>query len=115
MGVNYWHTYTPVINRIIVRSLLSIQIIHELTIISIDFVLDFTQSDLDVYVFMEITLGMGVDGNRGEWVLKLNKLLYGINQASEHWFDIIPLVYKGGVSINIRLNLVYFIEETQFF
>ena len=35
---------------------------------------------------MDITLGIGVDGNRGEWVLKLNKSLYGLNQASVNWF-----------------------------
>ena len=28
---------------------------------------------------------MVVDGNRGEWVLKLNKLLYILNQASLNW------------------------------
>ena len=30
----------------------------------IEFVLDFPQSDLDVDVFMDLTLGMWVDGNR---------------------------------------------------
>ena len=38
---------------------------------------------------MEITLGMGVDGNRGEWVLKLNKSLYRLKKESTNWFDLL--------------------------
>ena len=32
---------------------------------------------------------MLVCGNRVEWVIKSNKSLYGLNQASENWFDLI--------------------------
>ena len=46
-------------------SLLAIASIREFPIRSIDSVLAFPQYDLDVGVFMEITLGMWVDGNRG--------------------------------------------------
>ena len=77
------------INWISVSSLLAIASIYELPIRSIDFLPAFTQYDLDVYVFMEIPLGMGVDGNRRECVLKLNKYLSGLNQASKNWFDLI--------------------------
>ena len=38
---------------------------------------------------MDIHLGIGVDVNRGEWVLKLKKSLYGINEVSENWFEIV--------------------------
>ena len=64
MGVKYWENYAPVENGIILRSLLSIASIHELPIISIDFVLSFTQDDLGVNVFMGIPLEMGVYGSR---------------------------------------------------
>ena len=55
------------------RSLLAIASINELPSISIDFVLAFTQDNLDVDVFVELNLGMGVDGNRVEWFLNINK------------------------------------------
>ena len=42
------------------------------------FVPAFTQADLDGDVFMELHLVMVVGGNRGEWVLKSNKSLYGL-------------------------------------
>ena len=64
-GVDYWETYVPVVNCISVRSLLAISSIHEFPNRSTDFVLAFTQYDIDVDLFMDLTLGMGVDGNRG--------------------------------------------------
>ena len=39
--------------------------IHELSSRSIDFVLIFTQAYLNEDVFMELPLGIAVDGNRG--------------------------------------------------
>ena len=71
------------------RSLLYKASINEFPSRSIDFVPAFPQYDLDVDVFMEILLLMGVDVNRVEWVLKLKKSLYGINQTSANWFDLI--------------------------
>ena len=71
------------------RSLLAIESLHKFPSISIDFLLAFPQSDLDVDFFMYITLGIGVDKNRGKWVLKLSKSLYGIKQASANWFVIL--------------------------
>ena len=38
-------------------------------------------------VFIYITLGILVDLNRGEFVIKLNKSLYGLNKLSDNWFD----------------------------
>ena len=77
--------------------LIAIASIHEFPSISIDFVLAFPQSDLDVDVFMDLPLVMLVDGNRREWVLKLNKSLYGLNQASEKWFDLLNYSRKEGL------------------
>ena len=63
--VNYWETYTPVVNSKIVSSLLSIRSVHKIPIISIEFVINFPQDDFDVDVFMELPLGMGVDEKTG--------------------------------------------------
>ena len=63
--------------------------IHEFPSISIDFIIYFAQDDLDVDIFMENLLVMGVDGNIVEWVLKLNKLFYGLKQSSSKWFDLL--------------------------
>ena len=60
-GVNDWETNDTLVNKIIVRSILSISSIPNLPSISIDSLLYFTQAELDVDVFMDIPLGMGVD------------------------------------------------------
>ena len=59
------------VNWVSVRSLFAIESIHELPSISIDFLLDFGKAYIDMDVFMEISLGIGVGGNRGEWLIKL--------------------------------------------
>ena len=45
-------------------SLFAIVSIHDFLRISTDFVLVFPQYDLDVYLFMDIPFGMGVNRNR---------------------------------------------------
>ena len=64
--VNYWETYSPVVNWRSVRSLLALEILHEFPIRSIEFLLAFPQAYVDVDVLMYIPLVMLVDVNIGE-------------------------------------------------
>ena len=76
-GVNYWETYAPVVNWISVRFLLVLAQIIGLETKALDFVLAFPQADLDTPVFMDIPIGVSVDGihqNR-KYVLRLLKSL----------------------------------------
>jgi hypothetical protein len=87
-GVNYWETYAPVVNWFSIRTLLALSIIHKLESRSIDFTLAFPQADLDIDVFMELPIGFEVPGGKSkEYVLKLNKNLYGLKQAAFNWFE----------------------------
>ena len=87
-GVNYWDTYSPTVNWLSVRSLLIVGLINNLATSTIDFTLAFPQVDLDVDVYMELPHGMvGPDGTRKNHILKLNKSLYGLKQASHNWFN----------------------------
>ena len=58
---------------------------HGLETKSIDFVLAFSQADLDTDVYMELPFGFDVDDSRN-FVLKLNKSLYGLKNSSRNWF-----------------------------
>ena len=87
-GVNYWETYAPVVNWISVRFLLVIAQIIGLETKALDFVLAFPQADLDTPVFMEIPIGVSVEGihQNKKYVLRLLKSLYGLKQASSNWY-----------------------------
>ena len=90
-GVNYWETYAPVVCWASVRMILIIAMINNLPTRSVDFVLAFPQADVDVPVYMELPIGFELhNANKREYVLKLNKNLYGLRQASLTWFDMLP-------------------------
>ena len=55
-GVNYSKTYAPVVNWKSAMSLLAIESINDFPITWIHFVLAFHQSDLDVYIIVELPL-----------------------------------------------------------
>ena len=93
-GVDYWETYSPVVNWISIRALLAIAQIHSLPSRSIDFILAFPQADLKEDVYMELPVGMTLlTGDKKDKVLKLQKSLYGLKSAGKNWFDHL----KGGL------------------
>ena len=91
-GGSYWETYSPLVNMLTVLLILAIAKIHSLDSKAIDFVLTFPQADLEEYICMQLPIGIQVDGqteadSNRQYVLKLNKNIYGINQGSFKWYD----------------------------
>ena len=87
-GIHYWETFLPVVNWLSVQLILIISIMENLPIQAIDFVLAFPQANPDVLIFMELPVGFTVQGrNCGEYIIKLNKLLYGLKQSGLNWFE----------------------------
>ena len=84
--------FSPVVNCVSLTSLLPIPSIHELPIIPIDFVLEFTLSDLEFDVVLNNLLVMLVDGNLCEYLIQLNKLLSSLKPACAYWVDILHTV-----------------------
>ena len=86
-GDSYWETYAPVVNMLTVRLVLVIAKLHKLDSKAIDFVLAFSQADLKEDIWMSLPIGFQLDGkteagSEHYYVLKLNKSLYGLKQAS---------------------------------
>ena len=81
-GQNYWGMYAPVVNWARICILLVVGKIHGLSLKSIDFILAFSQADLEISVCMELPIGFGPPDNQNwkHYVLQLNKRLYGLNR-----------------------------------
>ena len=84
-GENYWDTYAPVVQWASIRMMLTLSIIHGLYTTSIDFTLAFPQAEVETTIFIEVPLGCTAP--EGDWIMKLNKNVYGIRQASRTWFE----------------------------
>ena len=91
-GDSYWETYSPVVNMLSVRLILAIAKIHKLDSKAIDFVLAFPQAELEEDIWMDLPIGFRVaDQTDAEsdkhYVLKLQRSLYGLKQASFNWYE----------------------------
>ena len=86
-GVNYWETYSPVVNWFSVRFFLTLAILHGWQTRQIDFVLAFPQAAVECDIYMKIPKGfdLGNDVNPDDYCLQLIKNLYGQKQAGRVW------------------------------
>jgi len=109
-GIDYWETYAPVVNWISVRLMLALSIVHGLNTKSIDFVLAFPQAELERDVFMELPYGFGYE-NKGKYVLKLKKNLYGLCNASYNWFNKITKGLESEGFVRSEIDQCVFIRK----
>ena len=84
-GVNYWETFSPVASWSAIRLVLITALLRQWTTKQIDFVLAYTQAEVECELYMKIPKGFEVDGGNGEHVLKLKKNLFGQKQAGRVW------------------------------
>ena len=61
-GDSYWETYSPVVNMLTLRLILAISKINILDSKSIDFILAFTQSTMEEYIWMQLPIGFQANG-----------------------------------------------------
>ena len=72
-GVIYWDTYSLVVNWMSVRSMLTLIILRDIHTKLIYFVLAYTQIDVKTDIFVELSIGFGVEGvHPREWVIRLS-------------------------------------------
>ena len=87
-GIDYWHTYAPVVNWSTVKMVLLLTTLAGWDSRQIDYVLAFLQAPIDADVFCHLPAGFHIkDGNDDEYVIQLVKNLYGTKQAAANWFE----------------------------
>ena len=112
--MDYWETYSPVVNWISVRLLLSLPLILNLESRSIDFFLIFPQADLDEDIYTEPLFGFNFDGQYTH-VLKLNKSLYGLKQSSSNWFSFLTQGLVGRDFIPSKIDTCIYYKKLHHF
>ena len=87
-GIDYWHTYAPVVNWSTVKMVLLLTTLAGWHSRQIDYVLAFSQAPIDADVYCHLPAGFHIkDGNDDEYVIQLVKNLYGTKQAAANWFE----------------------------
>ena len=88
-GINYWETFSPVVNAYIVKLIVVIALTNDWYKHQIDFVLAYPHAPAPTNLFMEIPKGFTLPNgmNRREHCLQLLRNLYGTKQGGKAWFD----------------------------
>ena len=87
-GIDYWHTYAPVVNLSTVKMVLLLTTLAGWYSRQIDYVLAFSQAPIDADVYCHLPAGFHIkNGKDDEYVIKLVKSLYGTKQAAANWFE----------------------------
>ncbi|MFS7939299.1 putative RNA-directed DNA polymerase [Helianthus anomalus] len=85
-GLNFSHTFSPVVKSSTIRVVLSLATINNWTLRQLDVNNAFLNGHLTETIFMEQPPGFE-DSNRPNHVCKLNRALYGLKQAPHAWFQ----------------------------
>jgi hypothetical protein len=92
-GLHYEETYAPVVQWATIRFFISLAILSNWHTRQLDFVLAYTQADIERDLYMKLPAGFTVPGrtiteqDRRDYVLKLEKNLYGQKkQAGRVWY-----------------------------
>ena len=83
-GVNYWDTFSPVASWAAIRMVLITALLNEWETRQVDFVLAYTQADVECELYMKIPKGFEVDDD-DSYCLKLKRNLFGQKQAGRVW------------------------------
>jgi hypothetical protein len=87
-GVNYWETFSTVVNWFSIRLCMTFALIFDWYTRQINFVLAFPQADVECDLFMKLPRGLVFEGvDHSMHCGKLIKNLYGQKQAGRVWND----------------------------
>ena len=83
-GVNFWDTFSPVTSWAAIRLELIASLLNGWQTRQVDFVLAYTQAEVECELYMKMPKGFEMSEG-GDFVLKLEKNLFGQKQAGRVW------------------------------
>ena len=91
-GIDYEETYSPVIDAITFRYLISLVVSKGLDMLLMDVVTTYLYGSLDANVYMKIpegfTMPKGMNSKpRSMYSIKLQRSLYGLKQSGRIWYN----------------------------
>ena len=115
-AVNFFETYSPVVNWFSVRLFLVLAILHRWKTRQVDFVLAFPQADIEFDLYMNLPKGIQTKyGDGNTHVLKLQKNLYGQRQAGRVWVEHLKTgLMKAGFEPSLVDECVFYRGKTIF-
>ena len=110
-AINYYETFSPVVNWFAIRILLIHAVIFKWNTRKIYFVLAYPQADIEIPLYMKMPAGIAVKNvHRSTLVLKLRKNLYGQKQAGRVCSITYLVNYSAYASLHPRLIHVFSTE-----
>jgi len=91
-GLHYEETYAPVVKWATIRFFISLAILSNWHTRQLDFVLAYTQADIERDLYMKLPAGFTlpdrtiIEQDRKDYVLNLEKNSYGQKQAGRVWY-----------------------------
>lgn len=86
-GVNYWETYAPVAQWSSIRLILIMTAYKGWSTRQMDFVQAYPQAPAETKLYMEVPKGFHIGDEKGKYVLRLVKNIYGQKQAGRVWHN----------------------------
>jgi hypothetical protein len=89
-GIDYNETYSPVMNGITFRYLISLAVQNHLSLQLMDVVTAYLYGSLDSEIYMKVLDGINIpnpSANRNMYCVKLKKSLYGLKQSGRMWYN----------------------------
>ena len=89
-GIDFNETYSPVMNGITFRYLISLAVQKRLSLQLMDVVTAYLYGSLDSDIYMKVPNGISIlnsHANRNMYCVKLTKSLYGLKQSGRMWYN----------------------------
>ena len=85
-GIDFFDTYAPVVSWPVIRLMLTLSIICNLKTRQVDYSNAFAQAEVDDDIYVNLPADFDAQKD-GDFILKLNKSLYGLHQSPLAWLD----------------------------